>query len=620
MIETKIIRALIEASLDSNHDSFHTLLKAISEVINPQVCSLWKLNNLSKSVSILARIGCEPSVRKNYEYVHKIEGSLIGWILKNCNGKSYVDIPSVHEKPYSTLHKSPERVRQMSLKRLVSIPIPCYESDSDEIVIDAVLNLYLPDEFNFTNNLANTIRDQFSLSISRTRLLQREELTRKIINIYEEKAQKTLSDVLYPIIHSMLPEYIQYEGCSVFIWDPFYNRLTLSQTTGLKGNPRKNTVYYNLGEGLTGRIAELKNDKIIEELSNITDVEIKIDYKHKYEENTPHTPKTFLAIPIMSPSRPTEVVGVIRITNRLNKLANVVDYFSLDDFDLILHACRMIALYMDYEYSERQRLAFALQIAHEMKTPSFAIKGTADRLINEWNSVITMPDSKKQKFIKDILDHSSIQLALAETIIYWGKGKLGRSDKTNYRIIKCNLGDKVIFPGKKMIIPIARSERLTFDNINISGTFPTLFIDDRAFRQIFFNLFTNAIKYRDKTDPSQFNVSITCSNESSVVKKDSLDESHEALGEGYLIKVCDYGRGINSKEIKKIFLLGYRQIGQEKYDVRGLGVGLTVAKEILEDFYCRIWVSNNKNPTEFSIFIPLKLETISYAYNSEWKK
>ena len=64
------------------------------------MCSLWKLNNYSKSVSILSRIGYKPGSHSDFEFVHKIENSLIDWILKNRKDSSFVDIPSVSEEPF----------------------------------------------------------------------------------------------------------------------------------------------------------------------------------------------------------------------------------------------------------------------------------------------------------------------------------------------------------------------------------------------------------------------------------------------------------------------------------------------------------------------------------------
>jgi len=614
MLEAKVVKKLLEASFQQDNHSMDNLLKAIHSVIPFKMGSLWKVNNRAQSVSILSRINYTPDMNKVWEFVHKIEGSLIGELLKRSEDNFYYDITDVTKEPYWKKHLSKERARKLDLKRLISIPIPCNDATTHGTINDAIVNFYVDELIDFSESLAQIIRDQFSLTISRNRLLQSEQLTRDIIQIYEKKAQKDLASVLYPIIHSILPKYIRYEGCSVFIWDPFYNRLALSQTTGLVGKPRKSTVNYLLGEGITGCIAELKETIVIDDLDNIQDEISCNEYIHKYQEETNNEPKTFFGIPIMSPSRPDEIIGVIRLTNRLNHVGDVIDYFSIDDCELIEHACRLIALYMDYEYSEKVRLAFAMQMAHEMQTPAFSIRGTSDRLIKNWETGV-VSDEKKFKYINDIFDQSSLQVALSNSIIHWGKGLVGQRDKSSYDLSKCSLQDDVIYPSKKLVIPIARAQKLYFDNIEISGFFPDLFIDNSAFQQVFFNLFTNAIKYRK----DNFFVKIIGHTLDDYTDSYTGDiEDIEDFKQSYLINVEDYGRGINNTEKFKIFLLGYRASGQESYDVRGLGLGLTVVKSILDDFGCLIWVSNNENPTRFSILMPKKLTTIKYAYSPEW--
>ena len=614
MIESNLMRELLNASLETDDPTVDNLLRAIHNVIPFKMGSVWKINNRSKSVSLLSRINYSPNGNLKHEFVHKLEGSLIGQILKS-EYKLFCDIPNVSEDSVGKNHLSKQRVQSLGLKRLVCIPIPCHDRKNDSLpLIDAIINIYLEDSIEFSTSLAQIIRDQFSLAISRNRLIQRERLTKDIIHIYEKKAQKDLSSVLFPIIHDILPQYIQYEGCSVFIWDPFFNRLTLSQTTGLKGKPLKTSVSYLLGEGLTGCIAEKKIKMVIDNLSELEQDYICNEYIHKYQEETRKPPQTFLGMPIMSPSRPDEVVGVIRFTNRLNKIENVIDFFCIDDCELVEHACRLIALYMDYEYSERVRLAFALQMAHELQTPAFSIRGTSDRLLKNRNTNV-IHEEKQTKYLTDIFDQSSLQVALANSIIHLGKGSIGRTSKASYDISKCDVKMDVLIPSKKLVIPYARSQRLTFDNLQIVGNFPTLFVDKNAFQQVFFNLFTNAIKYRSKT----FEVIVNClgsDDYSNNLPGNFLKEKRNA--KGYVIEVEDNGKGLNTKELKKIFLLGYRAIGQETHDVRGLGLGLTVVQSILNDFGCCIWVSNNKKPTKFSIFFPEKLLSVKYAYSSEW--
>lgn len=188
----------------------------------------------------------------------------------------------------------------------------------------------------------------------------------------------------------------------------------------------------------------------------------------------------------------------------------------------------------------------------------------------------------------------------------------------------------MIKKSKKLIIPIARGEDLTFDNIKTKGTFPILFIDRFAFEQVFFNLLTNAIKYRNYTKPESFSVIINSHglDEYNVPEYDSepdetennINSSSSILQKGHLITVEDCGLGISRREASKIFNLGYRKKEIERINVRGLGIGLFVVKRILSDFECKIWVSSYKEPTILSIFIPEMLSSDLYLKTDNWRK
>lgn len=623
ILDNKLLHELLEASKMDKRLVIASMLKAISNIIPSIMCSLWKINERFDSISVIARENYTPPDSFEIEFVHKLSDSLIGHIISEMydNNRIYYEIKDVTTPPYCKYHKSPKRISKLKLKRLISIPIP----NSDNLnnapnKFDIVLNIYPRDNVDFGVKTAQIIRDHLSLTISRNILLQKESITSDIISIYEQRAGKDMPSVLYPIINTVLRNYMSYEGCSVFRWDPTKNWLSLAQTTGIMAQDGQRTpkseIYYNNGEGITGRVAELKKICIVD-LENITDKDFKVDHCHKWKETTIHQGKSFLSIPIMSPSRPHELVGVIRFTNRINNLSTVVDYFSNDDIEIVKHACNLIGLYMEYDQSELVRMSFARQMAHEMLTPAIAIRGDASQLLDYWKED-SFPKDKIDSYLRDIFDHSELQIALTRTIQLLWNGHT-TSDPSIYQLMFHDL-QSIISLSKKIVIPVARKEKVRFDNIEIIGTFPRLFIDKHAFQQVFFNLLTNAIKYRITSEPESFRVIIEGHKlDNYNVPTYDYSQNDEKIfsykpSNGYLVTVSDFGIGIAEKETSKIFLLGYRAIGQEVTTVRGLGIGLTVAKKVVEHFHSSIWVSSHKNPTTLSIFIPYKLA------NDDWMK
>jgi signal transduction histidine kinase len=623
MNETKLYLDLLRATNCLDEKQIDNLLKAVSINLPSIMSAVWLLNDRSNTVSILTRVNYSPKSLNEIEFIHKLEDSLIGYMVKKMHmgDLPYLDIPSIKEEPYWDFHLSKIRVEDLGLKRLISIPVPIFTTNKEKPRFDAIINIYPVGDYNVSSDLIEIIKDQFSLSLSRIRLFRRERLTREIIEVYEKRGKKDLGSILHPIINSILRKFIPYEGCSVFIWDPFLSRLALTQTTGLVGKPKKKDVYYYLGEGLTGNIAKLKKPFTISDLNKIDDEGLKIEYKHKFMEETVNNNKTFMAIPIMSPSRPDDIVGVIRFTNKLNPKANVVDCFSDHDLSLVEHACNLIALYMEYEQSERVRFSFATQLSHEMFTPAFSIRVTADRLLQHINSPTFY---QTEAYLIDIFDQSSLQIALIDSIsLLW---KSSSSKEYIYDLENISIEDDVLIPSKKLVIPAARKESINFDLILIKGFFPkNIFLDRNAFQQVFFNLLTNSIKYRKKSKHDEFGILIEglgqgkyrLPQEFIEFEKNEGEHTQELI-EGFLIKVSDFGIGIREDELFKIFLQGYRTKGIEKEHVRGLGLGLTVVKRVLDDFGCKIWVSNLKNPTSIKILLPIELKRKDHLIK-KWK-
>ncbi len=615
----RLLYHLYQTNVTSKDVDLNGLLKAINLVFPSKMSSLWKVNHLAKRLSVVVRIGFTPSIEQEHEFVHDLDGSLIGYLMKLHLERLYCfyDIPSVKEKPYINFHKSPERVSRLKLKRMISIPIPKVDTKKEKFEVDAFFNFYPSSNYRFSNLHAEIISNHFSKALAYLKRVNSEKLTQEIISIYKTRGNKNLQSVLHPLINRALKNYCNYEGCSVFLWDHFTNRLSLCQSTGIFGMPMKSDVFYFMGDGITGYVAEQKDKLVIEDIKKFKKKHPKlIAEEKKWEEHTKHDGLSFMWIPIMSPSRPNELLGVIRFVNKLNSMDHVVDYFNQEDYVLISHACNLIALYMEYEQIDLTRIVFAMQMAHEMLTPAFAIKATADRLCRKWNTV-HLTTGKIYSYISSIQDFSDLQIALTRTVEFASKRKLGIPRSERYQVEKCGIIGDVLKKCKKLVIPISRMERLTFQNIEISGKNVSLYIDRFAFEQVFFNLFTNSIKYRDILSRSSFGITVHVTG---ITTHDVQIEglNNDNPHSGCMITVKDYGIGINEEEKEKIFSLGYRAVNIQKSNVRGLGLGLNVAKNILEDFHCKIWVANCMNPTTFKIFVPNQLVNNDYTKLQIW--
>jgi signal transduction histidine kinase len=588
--EIKILemhQELLKASKTPSSSLLPNLLSAVYNVVDCHMCSLWQING-SDTVSLETRQNFNPSSSEEHEFTHELSGSLIGYAIidiKN-NNKNYFLIDNIQEQSdFLALHKSPERVRLLNLKTFLCIPIP-YLTKPEEFV--AVLNIYPKIKPNHhVDEIVNIIKDYFSISYYKQILLNKQNVIEDLMLNYKDKGKKDIASIFHPIINRIFRKYCNYEAASVFMWDSYLNHYKLIQTTGLKNNEKKNNVFYLLGEGGIGRVGANNEVEIINGSK---------DKKHdaNYKEETKHEIKSVLIIPIDSPSdnkgQRTGVIGVVRFINKTNQHnSDVIDFFNKIDIELFQHACSLLSLYIDFSFKEQERVSFIRKLSHEIRTPALGIRGTMDRYIKKMNDSNFINTGKAKSYLDSILYQSELQLAQVNTNLFIRNTDVSKS--MIYKVNEaCALKD-IIKNCVKIIIPMTREEGLKFDNIKyVEENLPKLYIDPYAFESVFYNLLTNAIKYR-KEDKSLFSVKITA--------KETKDS--------YVIDVCDNGQGILREEADMIFMLGVRGKNVIKFNMRGFGVGLYVVKQIIEDFDGKIEVTNFFDPTKFSIHLPKSL-------------
>jgi len=124
------------------------------------------------------------------------------------------------------------------------------------------------------------------------------------------------------------------------------------------------------------------------------------------------------------------------------------------------------------------------------------------------------------------------------------------------------------------------------------GPLPTLVVDPVQFSQVLQNLISNAIKYRRDEPPR--------------IRVQALKERTD-----WTVSVCDNGRGFNQDFAERIFGLFQRLHGRE---VEGTGMGLSIARKIVERHGGRIWAESVEGVgSTFYFTLPASLEGLRYT-------
>jgi signal transduction histidine kinase len=120
-----------------------------------------------------------------------------------------------------------------------------------------------------------------------------------------------------------------------------------------------------------------------------------------------------------------------------------------------------------------------------------------------------------------------------------------------------------------------------------SGELPALVVDSVQMTQLFQNLISNAIKYRGKKTP--------------LIRIEAVRKSSE-----WTFSVADNGQGFDQKYAERIFGLFQRLHDRE---VDGTGMGLSIARKIIERHGGKIWAESEKGiGSTFYFSLPVTLE------------
>jgi PAS domain S-box-containing protein len=233
--------------------------------------------------------------------------------------------------------------------------------------------------------------------------------------------------------------------------------------------------------------------------------------------------------------------------------------------DLVLKE-KSVELESSRSLAEKANLAksdFLSSMSHELRSPLNAILGFAQLLESE----SPPPTPRQQESIAQILRAGWHLLKLINEILDLTKIESGQMPMSSEPValteimLECQsmFENQAQLRGVSLIFPATKE--------------PHFVMADRTrLKQVFINLLTNAIKY----NTLQGDVEVSC-----------------ALGEQGCVRVSvrDTGMGLSPEQLSQLFQ-AFNRLGQEAGGVEGTGIGLVVAKQLVELMGGRIGVES----------------------------
>jgi signal transduction histidine kinase len=222
---------------------------------------------------------------------------------------------------------------------------------------------------------------------------------------------------------------------------------------------------------------------------------------------------------------------------------------------------------------------FVSMVAHELRAPLAAIKGWLEVVLS--GEAGGDPEQNKQ-WLKRAMDRSDSLLALVDDLLVINRMETG---KIAQKMESVNINGIIM-----KIVDFLRPDAGKRD-VSIHAEFPedlpSIQADIRDMEKLFTNLISNAIKYNRE--------------------KGTVSIGGEVEGNFVRYTIKDTGIGISGAHIPHIFDDFFRADDERIKKIPGTGLGLTIAKKIVNSHFGRITVeSQPEKGTLFSVCLPME--------------
>lgn len=206
---------------------------------------------------------------------------------------------------------------------------------------------------------------------------------------------------------------------------------------------------------------------------------------------------------------------------------------------------------------------FTTDASHELRTPLTALRAEMEASLFDKHLSIGKVRSLIKSNLEEVIKLQTLSDDLLELAQYQDPNR--KKTLTNLSLLQ------IIEDTLKKVLPLAKKKKITINNqindIQIRA-------NNNDLNQVFVIIIENAIKY----SPEKSKITLSCQK---------LDHTAEII-------ITDQGMGINKKDLPFVFDRFYRgDKSRTKTETTGFGLGLSIAKKIIEEHQGSINIESN---------------------------